>query len=312
MIEIILHREKVGSIGAAWPPAYEQRNSRVKGFCPFKVDDNRLLGRLMEDLRRAREQNPDATRSTVRAFMRREIAGMAPDVEARISANRVFPGYDLVYVGSNSECRRTQADVLQEELEGVTMIMEKMGRQEPGAVFGRVSDAGYSVGRLRGVSASAVAQLLELYDEAYQEYTFDINDSTIMGMLNNGNIVLVGRSSEGAIVSCLIAEHASVEVDGREVHLYELSDYATLRAHRRNGLITAMQIMAVDTIRELEHGQESIIYAEDRAAWMAVNISSRRAGLVYCGTLEKHCRLVSDRTFAEEGNLENLNVWVSE
>ncbi len=311
-MNIIVQRQKVGSIGAAWPPTYERRNARVKGFCPFKVDDNRLLERLRSDLREAREQNPEATRSTARAFIRRELRDMAPDVEARVPANRVFPGYDLVYIGSNSESRQSQEGILQEELEGVTMIMEKMRRQDPGAVFGRVSNAGYSVGRLRDVNTAAVAQLLELYDEAYQEYTFDINSSTIMDMLNNGNIVLVGRSPEGTIVSCLIAEHASVEVDGQEVHLYELSDYATLRAHRRNGLITAMQIMAVETIRELEHGQESIIYAEDRAAWMAVNISSRRAGLVYCGTLEKHCRLVSDRTFAEEGNLENLNVWVSE
>jgi hypothetical protein len=164
---------------------------------------------------------------------------------------------------------------------------------------------------LNGARLTAVRQLLDLYHEAYQEYTFEINSDTINDMLNNGNIVLVGRSPDGTIVSSLIAEHASVSVDGRQVHLYELSDYATLRAHRRNGLITAMQIMAVQAIRGLPHGQESIIYAEDRAAWEAVNISSHKAGLVYTGTLEKHCVLVSDRSFAEEGRLENLNVWVS-
>jgi hypothetical protein len=308
---MMINRPKVGSIGAAWPPSYDRRNQRVKGFCPFKVDDNRLFSRLMDGIRASVEANPQATRMTVRAFMTQRLADAAPGVEARFQADRVFPGFELVYLGSNKETRRADPEVLQAELESIANITDQETNGSRQRIFERVRRGGYGLEPLNGARQTAVLQLLELYDEAYQEYTFEINAGTITDILNNGNMVLVGRDPAGNIVSSLIAEHATVMVDGKEVHLYELSDYATLRAHRRNGLMTAMQIMAVEAIRSLEHGQESIIYAEDRAAWEAVNISSHRAGLAYCGTLEKHCVLVSDRSFAEQGRLENLNVWVS-
>lgn len=303
-------QRNTGSIGAAWPPSYDRRNNRVKGFCPFRIEDNRQYDRLVKDIQEAREAFPQATRSTVRAFMSPQIADRAKGVEARFRAERAFPGFDLVYLGSNADERRSSHEILQAELQSVEGIMatESSPRER---ILGRVDQAGYSLGRLHGANPRAVLQMLELYSEAYQEYTFELDSGTITEMLSNGNIVLVGRDSQGAIVSSLIAEHAEVQVDGKSVHLYELSDYATFRSHRRNGLITAMQVMAIETIRSLEHGEESIIYAEDRAAWEAVNISSRRAGLEYCGTLEKHCVLVSDRTFAEQGRLENLNVWVA-
>jgi hypothetical protein len=73
--------------------------------------------------------------------------------------------------------------------------------------------------------------------------------------------------------------------------------------------MTAMQMEVVSQIRALAHGPEAVIYSEDRAPWEAVNISSRRAGLEYGGTLPLHCVLVSDRSFGEQGTMENLNVW---
>ncbi|MBD3210153.1 GNAT family N-acetyltransferase [Candidatus Micrarchaeota archaeon] len=308
---MITNRQKTGSIGAAWPPSYGRRNNRIKGFCPFKVEDKRLFDRLKRDIGAARSTHPGATRTTVRAFMASGIADAAPGLEARFPADRIFPGLELVYLGFNSNERKSRDEILGAELDSVGQLISSNGQPSPRKIFERVAGGGYSVTPLNGARTAAVGQLLELYNEAYQEYTFEINSDTISNMLNNGNIVLVGRGPDSTIVSSLIAEHAAIEVDGKQVHLYELSDYATLRAHRGNGLMTAMQVMAVEAIRSLEHGQESIIYAEDRAAWEAVNISSHRAGLAYCGTLQKHCVLVSDRTFPEEGRLENLNVWVS-
>ncbi|MFH0884624.1 MAG: hypothetical protein V1861_02860, partial [Candidatus Micrarchaeota archaeon] len=161
-----------------------------------------------------------------------------------------------------------------------------------------------------GDGRQQVGRLLELYQEAYQEYTFTLTPQTVSDMLNNGNIVIVGQDQKAQVVSALIAEHVELALEhGRTVHLYELSDYATFRAHRGNGLITLMQMKAIDTIRKMPSGERAIIYAEDRAAWMAVNRSSQRAGMKYCGTLMQHCVIVSDRDFGEEGRFENLNVW---
>ncbi|MBU0532888.1 hypothetical protein KKB44_05345 [Candidatus Micrarchaeota archaeon] len=302
---------KVGSIGAAWPPTYDRRNDRIKGFCPFKVEDGRLFERLMGDIQSVRERNPQATRTTVRAFMASRIADAVSGLEARFPVDRIFPGFELVYLGYNSDSRVSPPEIIAAEQESVSRIIGQELNEDAEHVFARVREGGYDIRPLAKPERQAIVQLLELYSEAYEEYTFEINTGTINDMLNNGNIVLVGRSSDGRIVSSLIAEHALLEIDGTTVHLYELSDYATLRAHRRNGLITAMQMIVVECIRGLEHGKESIIYAEDRAAWEAVNISSHRAGLAYCGMLHKHCVLVSDRSIPETGRMENLNVWVS-
>jgi len=305
---------KVGSIGAAWPPTYDRRNDRVKGFCNFKVDNTRLLHRLRDEIQSVRGAHPQATRTTVRAFVSRELnIGTSMNglsIEARFDASNALPGFDLAYFGHNLDPRMPDFSILNAEMSSVHRLSRR-DRRDVAEVFGRMLSRGYHVQSLNGAGNDSVPQLLQLYGEAYQEYTFEINRTTITEMLDNGNIVLTGRNSEGRIVSCLIAEHCIIEVNGENVHLYELSDYATLRDHRRNGLMTAMQIAVVSIIRQMENGPQSIIYAEDRAAWEAVNISSRHAGLEYAGTLRKHCVLVSDRSFPEVGRYENLNVWVA-
>ena len=49
----------------------------------------------------------------------------------------------------------------------------------------------------------------------------------------------------------MIAEHCTIPLQGHaSVELYELSDYATLRSDRGNGLfMTAMQLEAIRRIR---------------------------------------------------------------
>jgi hypothetical protein len=175
------------------------------------------------------------------------------------------------------------------------------------AAMQRTREAGYSIGVLEDFEGH-MESLLELYGEAYEQYTFDINAQTMAAMFSNGNMVLTALDSGGNVASSMVAEHGTVVVEGEEVHLYELSDYATFRAHRRNGLMTLMQIEAIRMLRSV-HGDDAIIFAEDRASWTPVNISSQKAGMQYAGTLPKHCRLKADRDLPEVGDLENLNVW---
>jgi len=309
-----MSKEKAGSVGASWPPRYDAHNNRVKGFCAAALD-SRMDARRMFGLVKAVERtHPQATRTTVRAFLR---AGLAEGlmgaeepyrVEARVDARNAMPGYELVYFGRNIGARMPGPE-LELEMQSVRGMLE-LERTDILSASARIALSGYSLSRLNGDAQAEVGRLLELYREAYQEYTFELTPQTVSGVLNNGNIVIVGRDREAQVVSSLIAEHCELRLEhGRTVHLYELSDYATFRAHRGNGLITLMQMQAIDTIRSLSHGDGAIIYAEDRAAWMAVNKSSQRAGMTYCGTLPQHCVLVSDRDFGEMGRFENLNVW---
>lgn len=312
---------KVGSIGAHWPPALDARNARVKGFSPFKIDSEGHLRTFRSAIADAEAEHPEATRTTVRAFMtpeiRRQLQAELTDhtttgvVEVHFPVDNVFPGYELVYVGHNAESRMPAAGILEEEIRSVEDIMRTIEVVSEVAAMQRLRRSGYRTSRLTDCNERQLDQLLALYTEAYEDYTFDITPQTIGDMLDNGNLVLVGVHEKADIVSAMIAEHAELTVDGTTVHLYELSDYATLRAHRRHGLITAMQIAAINSIRALEHGGEAIIYAEDRAPWTAVNISSQKAGMQYAGTAIKHCRFVADRDIAEQGGLENLNVWVA-
>jgi hypothetical protein len=312
-------QEKAGSVGAAWPPAYDAHNRRVKGFFPGLVRTDRDARRVFREVRDAEAGAQFSTRTTFRAFVRSGLVeelrqdrgrGDLFRLEAHFSAGNVLPRYQLAYFGHNHQIRMPHPTELRNEMDSVREVrrLERAGRDSASQ---RVQGAGYRTERLNGNGRDELHRLLALYQEAYQEYTFTLTEQAVSGMLENGNIVIVGRDRQAEVVSALIAEHVElVLAHGKTVHLYELSDYATFRAHRGKGLITLMQMEAISAIRALPHGREAIIYAEDRAAWAAVNKSSQRAGMDYFGTLPQHCVLVSDRDFNEQGRYENLNVWV--
>jgi hypothetical protein len=301
-----------GSIGSA-TPSFDSRNLRVKGFSMQPIRSRDGIRRLFADVAAVEQQNPASTRTTVRAFVRRELVegirgnpDMPYDIEAVVPVDNAMPGYSMTYFGRNS--RVADPEVFAAELESVEII-SRIAQVSRRRAIERVSNAGYSISVLENPDQSDVNRMLELYNEAYQLYTFEINSNTIRDMLNDGNVVLVARDMDGQIASSLIAEHCVLNLEGREpIHLYELSDYATFRTDRGNGLITAMQIEVVNILRAIR-GEEAIIYAEDRAAWRAVNISSVKAGMNYCGTLPLHCLLVSDRDFDHGGQFESLNVF---
>lgn len=309
------NHEKVGSIGSA-VPQFDSRNRRIKGFSPRAEQTREGLNMLFARIAEVERQHSQSTRTTVRAFVRQELVeGLRRDpgspcaIEAVVPADNALPGYSMVYFGRNSGQRLPSQEVFAAELESVELV----SRASPiasDAAMRRTREAGYSISRLQSPSEMDIHQVLRLYREAYQLYTFEINEVTIRDVLNNGNIVLVGRDGNGDIVSSLIAEHCVLDLENRgPVHIYELSDYATFRSHRGNGLITAMQIEIAGILRSMPEGERAIIYSEDRAAWRAVNISSVKAGMKYCGTLPLHCLLVSDRDFDQGGEYESLNVF---
>lgn len=308
--------EKVGSIGSA-RPTFDRRNRRVKGFSLLAHRSMDSVRRLFEDVRTVERENPRATRTTVRAFVRQglveQIRGdleLPYDVEAAVPAGNAVEGCSMVYFGRNTSERMPNPEIFRAELDSVREVSTIQAVSRESAIK-RTTDAGFRISDLTHPTEQDVRQLLELYREAYQKYTFEINEDTIGDMLNGNNIVLIARDEQG-IASALIAERCQLELeDGRKIWVVELSDYATLRRARRNGLTTAMQIEIVEMLRAMEGGSTSVIYAEDRAAWIAVNISSAKAGLTYFGTLPKHCILESDRDFLEHGQYETLNVWAA-
>lgn len=306
-IEIFENKAKVSSVGASWPPVYDSRNDRSKGFY------NKTISRREDALRMLNGIKGESSRTTIRAFMRKglveDIENCGFKVEAVIDAQNAIPGHDLVYLGQNRQDRACEPIIYQQEMESVREINSKVEPIDRFAAMQRVKAAGYTIEELRLPKNNEITELKNLYSEAYQEYIFELNESTVSGMFSNGNIGFVGRL-EGRIVSALIAEHAKLVIDGKhQIDMYELSDYATLKKDRGQGLITLMQIEAIRNLREKKDGEKSIIYAEGRAPWIAVNVATRKAGMTYGGTLEKHCVIMAERNFEELGQFENLNVW---
>ncbi len=320
--QIALNSGKVGSIGASWPPSFDSNNARIKGFCPTVIRNRRQLYQdAFAPADSARRRGPEATRTTFRAFVRRglvediakENGRMGFGVEAVVPADNFMPGFDMAYFGRNDFVRMPPAELRREENAIVSGVRKSVPRVIREVAMARLTSEGYQITMPRNGDVHNerdVEVLLRLYQEAYQLYTFPINETTIQVMLGNGNRVVIARDSERNIASALIAEECELRLgNGQVAMMYELSDFATFNRDRGQGLMTALQIEAVRLIRSLPGGERAIIYAEDRAPWLPVNKSSQQAGLCYAGTLPWHCTLMSDRNINYAGEYESLNVW---
>ncbi|MBM3229742.1 hypothetical protein FJZ26_04890 [Candidatus Parvarchaeota archaeon] len=308
---------KVSSIGAKWPPGFDANNRRLKGIYLSPIETQGQLGSLFTQVSKIERSNGQSTRTTFRAFLPESLAesirqdsGSTYPVEAVIKAGNAVPGHSLVYFGKNKPSRVPSQDLRAAEQESLNTIVQNVRPVGESRAIARATEGGYSLEVFDPALGNGdIKSMLELYAEAYQVYTFPITQQTISSMVSNGNVVFVARGADGKIASSLIAEHCEFGLEsGTQVSMFELSDYATFKHARGNGLITALQVFAISTLRGL-FGNNAIIYSEDRAPWLAVNKSSAQAGMECAGTLLYHCNLLSDRSIQYASTLESLNVW---
>jgi hypothetical protein len=237
--------------------------------------------------------------------------GWNGEVEAAMEVSRVIPGYVLVYLGFNAPGRIAPVEVVAAErarLERVS-TMQLTTRE---AAFAKLDDANLRIERLTHPSDADLLQITRLYRQAFQRYLFPITTRTVAEVVNNGNLTLIVRDSSGRIVSSLVAEHAPFAVGSRTLNMIELSEAATDRRCRGNGLLTALYLEVVDRLRGTHDPVDTIVYVESRAPWEPVNIATRRAGFELCGMTSQHCVIVSDRSpgMQYRGNLEDLGIWM--
>ncbi|MFA5105544.1 MAG: hypothetical protein WC506_01150 [Candidatus Micrarchaeia archaeon] len=310
--------QKVGSVGAVGKPAYDKHNNRVKGIFDTVVRKPEDLKTVFSQVAEVRKANSQSTRTTFRAFVDRElIENIRQDVllsyhiEAVLPTNGSVQGCDLVYFGKNAP-ERKPADYLRgEEERNLDNVRSNVKAVQPHVAKARAANNGYTISLLEGTpSEGDVKTILSLYKEAYELYTFDINETTVSQLFSNGNKAIVARDSNNSIASMIISERCDLQLtDGSKVVMYEMSDFATFRKDRGNGLITALQIEMVKLLRRQE--PDAVIYAEDRAPWLPVNKASAEAGLHYAGTLPFHCAIIADRDidYSQNHQFESLNVW---
>lgn len=345
----VIHKKTIGSVGSVGSIGYDEVNNRCKGILLSRIMDRKGLEAAFAHAKKAEDENKSSTRTTFRAFVDRSLVesirkgeqdairsilndrhlqvdgiqydlcnsvrnggGVSYHIEAVVPTG-ISSGCDLVYFGKNSHVRAPPPNIVEQEMALLAKAQASKTVNLDDAMA-RVKGSSYSIGLFDGKNPEDgdIARLLELYNEAYQLYTFKITDEAIRGLVNNGNRTYVARDNDGRIASCLIAEGCTIELDsGSKIGMYELSDFATFRADRGAGLITALQLYAEKDLRGDD--PHAIVYAEDRAPWMAVNKSSKQAGLEYCGTLPFHCTIISDRNVNYNLNheFESLNVWAA-
>ncbi len=321
------------SIGLAWPPKFDAHNARMKGFYPGLIDRYEGAVGLSDALSiwaDAIRSNPEVQRASMRIVctygILREWFGEESDItrhdlalrysdyhaEAVIPLNMHFDGHAteencLVYVGYNRQNRKSPIRVA---------VVNSLGKynQEPVTpeyARTRVESARVRLTALETATPEEITRITDLFRASFQKYLFEINYENVGALLSDSLFTLVGRNDDGLIVSTLVAEHAQTSIAGRAIHIVELSEFATDSAYRGHGLITALQFMALDRLRELLPHQDTVVYAEARAPWIPVNISLKRAGFSNCGFIEQHCVLVGDRSPGMQyaGDYEDLVVW---
>ncbi len=294
---------------------YDSYNNRIKGFSSFSILDTNSFARLEHLVSQTESNHPNSSRTTIRALVSNRMLDSVGKnglgkIEAKIDIANIDPCMSLVYLGKNSNLRSSPKHIITQEKDSINHIVSTINPTTRKDAISRLNSGGYKIEQLTNPTQNQIHELAQLYQTTFSAYTFELNEQSVKNMCSNGNIMLITLSSQNQIVGAMVAEHAIVEVDSSAISLYELSDYATSSSHRGNGAMTAMQIEAINLIRSLPNGNEAIVYSENRAPWTPVSISSHKTGLMfYCGTLEQHCIINSDRDINETGNMENLHVF---
>jgi len=282
------------SIGRIGEMYYDEHNNRIKFFSTDVHLSGESIDILMGRALRMMGQE-SATRIAARFFTR---CGYNQNAEAIIPLNNGFSGIELVFVGINNEGRQSSAEICAEE----DALLELLNQSPSSSGIPQ----GYSIHRLtlQDTAPEDINSMAELYREAFTTYITELDESAISAMIEN-SVVYAVRDSEKRIVSTVVAEIGSLQTSEGDFRICELSEMATRRSHRGQGLVSAAARALIEDIRD----EVDLIYAEARACHMPINQAFLNLGFQYAGRLNKQCILSGDSEIQEEGPYENLNVW---
>lgn len=284
----------LGQIGVMY---YDSTNNRIKFFSSDIHSSAQSIDSLIGQGIGMMQQNA-ATRLNARFFVRGNYRNK--NIEARIHLNNGFSGIDLVFIGVNAQERTDTTAVTSAEDELISNVLA-------GQPSRRSIPDMYQIQRLSTASLCEedINSMVELYGEAFTTYTAVLDAGSVSAMVENSVVYAVRERQTGKIVSTAVAEIGVIQTPEREFRICELSEMATRREHRRQGLVTAATRTLIEEIRD----SVDLIYAEARACHMPINQSFFNMGFSYAGRLSKQCVLSGDHEVSESGPYENLHVW---
>ena len=270
--------------------SYDPVSDRIKGLFPAVLENVEDIENFLRRQASSNRQHP-ASRLSVRVFtgpgiteaelttIEVEYRGATIRLEAFFKIDLEDLG-GLAYFGGNAP-ERGVSPSWEIEAEYATWRSVRARPIEHKPLL-----EGYLIEILQNPTPIDIADLLDVYRDAYKDYPTPFNTGSLESMCRN-NVVVVARKRDGHIVAVSQGEIA----DLREINisLVELTETASLSSHK--GLSTHIKKRLIDELK----GPRVIIYAETRCAWGAVQRSNYVAGMHVFGRLERHCRISSYR-----------------
>ncbi|MGE4292092.1 MAG: putative beta-lysine N-acetyltransferase [Desulfovibrio sp.] len=146
--------------------------------------------------------------------------------------------------------------------------------------------------RLRRLGPEHAEDMAALYSEVFSSYPFPIHEPDYLRETMADDVCYFAACCDGAPAAL-----CSAEVD-RDAGVAEMTDFATLPAHRGLGLAGHLLSRAERAMSALGL---STLYTIARAASYGMNITFARAGYDYSGILPNNTNI--------SGGLESMNVW---
>ena len=281
----------LGQIGTMYLDA---RNNRIKYFSTKLQSEQAIEDSVQEGISQMKANG--ASRLNARFFFRGHYDG--PHVEARIPLAHGYEGIELLFLGVNTQNRSSPECV--RLLEDDILVTAFQNQHERRPLLGH-----YIIEPVtpEHVTERDIRDMVQLYQEAFTTYTTELDADSVRSMVQN-SIVYAARYN-GQIVSTSVAEIGNIPTEIHNFRICELSEMATSRDHRGQGLVTHNTTALMNSIRD----EVDLIYAEARSCNQAINTCFRNLGFDYGGRLERQCILSGDADVAVRGPYEDLNVW---
>jgi putative beta-lysine N-acetyltransferase len=152
--------------------------------------------------------------------------------------------------------------------------------------------AGPSDYQLRCAGLDDAVALAELYGQVFASYPFPIDDPRYVAETMQEHVLYFVAEQDGKIVAA-----ASCEMDPDNLNV-EMTDFATLPAHRGHGLAVSLLLHMEPEMVRL--GMRTL-YTIARAISPGMNITFARCGYAYAGTLINNTQI--------SGSIESMNLW---
>ncbi|HLC68892.1 MAG TPA: hypothetical protein VJH24_03550 [Candidatus Bilamarchaeaceae archaeon] len=287
-----------------WPPVYDQRSDRLRGFYPKLIASNARLSDLMKELQPLKEDS-GASRVSVRAVVHRGFLPLINhhfSVEAEIPAGHFFDGCSIAYIAWNGEGRA--------DLESVARQKEKLARLQTD--FHRPSrrqliqpTEDYTLLEHPTISNEIAERIARLFAQSFRSYPQDMSTENIRHMPED-HFIVTAHDPSYAVDAVFMAECTIADIDGKWLPLFEFNHVVATNQTPHQALIP---LMAYKILEHIAHSENPIIFAEARADTLALQAACLAVGMRHCGTMLASFQL---QDLAEQKSVspyKNAHVW---